>query len=184
MSAVLSDEQVVLLDDDGMPLGSASKDEVHGYDTPLHLAFSCYIIDPAGRVLVTRRALTKRTWPGVWTNSYCGHPMPGEPLEEAVSRRAEQELGAGIDDLRCALPDFRYRAVDAAGIVENEICPVFVATVRGPLEPNPAEVSEWAWVAGESLRPAVALAPFAFSPWMRDQLRDLAEAGYLGKGRR
>lgn len=163
-------ELVVLLDEAGAAVGSAPKTEVHGRVTPLHLAFSCYLLDGAGDVLVTRRALTKPTWPGVWTNSFCGHPAPGEGIESAVARRAAEELAVGIASLRAALPDFRYRAVDAGGIEENEICPVFLASAAGDVAPDPAEVAEWAWVRPEALARAVTLAPFAFSPWMREQL--------------
>ena len=126
-------ELVVLLADDGTPIGTADKATVHGPDTPLHLAFSCHIFDPSGRVLVTRRAISKLTWPGVWTNSFCGHPGPGESINDAVHRRAEQELGIVLDSLTLALPDFRYRAVDASGIVEHEICPVFCARIDSPV---------------------------------------------------
>lgn len=165
-----SPETVVLLADDGAVIGTAPKATVHTTQTPLHLAFSCHIFDDAGRVLVTRRALGKKTWPGVWTNAFCGHPAPGEDPIQAITRRAERELGLTITDLRVALPDFRYRAVDASGIVENEICPVYTARAVGDLSPADDEVAEWAWVDPDQLRSAVAGAPFAFSPWLGWQL--------------
>lgn len=163
-------EEVVLLSDDGTPVGTADKAAVHTTDTPLHLAFSCHLFDGEGRVLVTRRALGKLTWPGVWTNSFCGHPAPGEDMESAVVRRAATELGATIENLVVTLPDFRYRAVDAAGIVENEICPVYTATVTGDLAPSPDEVAEWQWVDPRVLLAAVEATPWAFSPWLTLQL--------------
>jgi isopentenyl-diphosphate delta-isomerase len=163
-------EEVVLLADDGTPAGVADKATVHTANTPLHLAFSCHLFDGDGRILVTRRALGKQTWPGVWTNSFCGHPGPGEAMEDAVVRRARDELGATIDNLTVALPDFRYRAVDASGIVENEICPVYTATVSGGLAPVASEVAEWEWVDARTLLAAVDATPWAFSPWLTLQL--------------
>lgn len=163
-------EFVVLLADDGTPIGTADKATVHTSDTPLHQAFSCHVFDDAGRVLVTRRALTKKTWPGVWTNSFCGHPAPGEDIAEAIARRAERELGLVVTDVRVALPDFRYRAVDASGVVENEICPVFTARASGDPQPADDEVAEWAWVEPVALRRAVSATPFAYSPWIGWQL--------------
>lgn len=166
-------EQVVLLDESGEAIGTADKVAVHTTDTALHLAFSCHVYNEAGQVLVTRRALSKLTWPGVWTNSFCGHPAPGESFEDAIARRASDELGITVGDVSLILPDFRYRAVDASGIVENEVCPVFRAVTTSEVNPNPAEVSEFAWVSPEALATAATAAPYAFSPWLGWQLAQL-----------
>ena len=131
---------VILVNEDGAEVGTAEKATVHTTDTPLHLAFSCHIFNPEGKVLITRRALSKKTWPGVWTNSACGHPGPGESMEDAIRRRARDELGLELEIIAEALPDFRYRAVDASGIVENEICPVFVARATSDPSPQAEEV--------------------------------------------
>lgn len=169
-------ERVVLLDDEGRACGAAAKEEVHHGSTPLHMAFSCHVMDDAGRVLLTRRALTKRTWPGTWTNSFCGHPQPFEPVPDAVARRAEHELRLAISDVRLALPDFRYRAVDASGVVENEVCPVYVARAASSFDPNPDEVMETRWVDPADLAAALTATPWAFSPWLVLQAQELSAA--------
>ncbi|MDQ1583941.1 MAG: isopentenyl-diphosphate Delta-isomerase [Microbacteriaceae bacterium] len=169
----LAAESVVLLADDGSPVGLADKATVHGVDTPLHLAFSCHVFDGEGRILVTRRAIGKLTWPGVWTNSFCGHPGPGESIEDAVIRRASDELGIRLENLTLVLPDFRYRAVDPSGVVENEVCPVFTATTTSELTPAASEVAEWQWVEPRTLLAAVDATPWAFSPWLTLQLPQL-----------
>lgn len=170
MDAVTNQDVVVLLDDEGRPCGTADRASVHHERTPRHLAFSCYIFDDLGRVLMTRRALAKRTWPGVWTNACCGHPRPGESFEDAIARRVSDELGAQVDDLSVVLPDFAYRAVDASGIVENEVCPVYAARLVGSLDPDPAEVMEHAWAAPEDLEAVALRAPWLLSPWSASQI--------------
>lgn len=166
-----TEDLVVLLADDGSPVGTHPRSTVHGGETPLHLAFSCHVHDDRGRLLMTRRALGKRTWPGVWTNSFCGHPRPGEEMTDAVHRYAQRELGLGIRDLRVVLPDFRYRAVDASGIVENELCPVFVARTDDVPVPDPDEVAEHVWADPDDVRAVAERAPWALSPWFVEQLR-------------
>lgn len=163
------EDLVVLLDAEHRPVGTAPREGVHGTDTPLHLAFSCWLLDDDGRVLVTRRALGKRSWPGVWTNSFCGHPRPGEELVDAVVRHAQRELGVAVRDVAPLIPDFVYRAVDASGVVEHEFCPVFVARAASPLAPSPDEVVEHRWLEVEDYRAALRTAPWALSPWLVEQ---------------
>lgn len=173
-------ELVVLLTEDGTPCGTALKSEVHHRDTPLHLAFSCWLLDDSGRTLLSRRAEVKRTWPGVWTNSFCGHPAPGEDIADAVVRRARDELGCEIEGVELLLPDFRYRAVMADGTVENEICPVYTARLATEPAPNPAEVDRLSWVPLASLQELVDQHPGELSPWAREQLPQLSTALLAG----
>ena len=124
-------------------------------------------------MLVTRRALGKRTWPGVWTNSFCGHPAPGETIEDAVAppRRSTSSVSRSAT-LELVLPDFRYRATDAAGIVENEICPVLHRDrPRRRCSPTPDEVAECAWADPARLAPRSRRPP---SPSARGSCLQLA----------
>jgi isopentenyl-diphosphate delta-isomerase len=171
-------EQVVLLDPDGSVCGLADKATVHGATTPYHLAFSSYVFDPAGRLLVSRRALFKATFPGIWTNSCCGHPGPGEDPEQAVRRRLQQELGLTPTRLLLALPDFSYRA-SFQGIEEHELCPVFLARVDAEPVLDPTEVEAVAWWPWPRFV-AAALAPDStISPWAREQVRQLEAGGHV-----
>ena len=163
------DEHVVLLDSARRPCGTAPKSTVHTTDTPLHLAFSCYLFR-GDELLLTRRADSKRAFPGIWTNTCCGHPAPGEALEDAVVRRVRHELGLSVEALRLVLSDFAYRAVDPSGIVENEYCPVFVGTAVGEPVPLPAEVASVRWVPWAEVVATAA----GLSPWAQLQIPHLA----------
>jgi len=167
-------EQVILLDEAGHAIGTAPKRDVHHQATPLHLAFSCYVFDGDGALLLTRRALHKPTWPGVWTNSFCGHPAPGEDLAEAVRRRAVQELGVRLDEVQLVLPAFRYEAVMPDGVRENEMCPVFTAVTSDDVAPAPDEVAAAAWVEWRCFRDDVTAGTREVSPWCRQQVMDLS----------
>ena len=174
-------ERVVLLSEVGEAVGTEAKATVHHRadegGTALHLAFSCHVYDDAGRFLLTRRALGKKAFPGVWTNGFCGHPGPGESPAEAVLRRAPQELGVPVRDVAEVLPDFRYRAVDASGMEEHEVCPVFRARMHGDPAPERDEVAEWCWVEPAELTAALAAVPRAFSPWLVEQWQQGAFEG-------
>jgi isopentenyl-diphosphate Delta-isomerase len=168
----VSAELVVLVDDDGNPMGTAPKAEVHHESTPLHLAFSCYVLDDSGRLLVTQRALSKATFPGVWTNTCCGHPAPGEAIQDAVVRRVGEELGITLHDVRLVLPAFRYTALMDNGVLENEMCPVFTATSADDVRADPAEVEEHRWEPWSEFRESV-LAGRDVSSWCREQVAQL-----------
>lgn len=178
------DEEVVLLDEAGNQRGAAGKAGVHHDRTPLHLAFSCYVFDPAGKFLLTRRADTKRVFPGVWTNSCCGHPAPGEPMPDAIRRRVRQELGLELGELRLILPRFRYQA-RMNGVLENEMCPVYAGYTGpsglgdpgdfagGPLAPDPAEVADAKWVDWTDFTSQVSNGQQPISPWCALQVAEL-----------
>ncbi|PID98612.1 MAG: hypothetical protein CSA83_00330 [Actinomycetales bacterium] len=167
-------DHVVLLDNDGNPIGTAPRLEVHTTETPLHLAFSTYLFNSQGELLLTRRALSKRTWPGVWTNSCCGHPKKGEDISRAARRRIKEELGLNVGPLTEVLPDFRYTATDASGIVENEICPVFAGFVTDEIpEPDPNEVMDVLWVPWADLVSSIEAVPALYSPWAVLQVAEM-----------
>ena len=167
------DELVVLQTPDGRPRGTARKAEVHQATTPYHLAFSCYVFDERDRLLVTRRAGSKLTWPGVWTNSCCGHPGPGERVEDAVRRRLDEELGLAAGRLRLALPDFSYRA-SLHGVEEHELCPVCLARAGTEPVPDPTEVGAVAWCSFAEFAERAARPGSDLSPWARLQAEQLA----------
>lgn len=176
-SGVEEVEVVVLLDEQGRATGTLPKAQAHHASTPLHLAFSSYVFDDDGRLLLTRRALTKRPFPGVWTNTVCGHPAPGEQLAEAAVRRAGQELGLRLEDVRLVLPRFRYRA-EMHGVMENEMCPVLVARAgRHRLRPDPVEVDDARWVPWDGFSASVHDGSQVVSPWCAEQVAQLRGLG-------
>ncbi|MGY9985687.1 isopentenyl-diphosphate Delta-isomerase [Citrobacter freundii] len=114
-------EHVILLNEQDQPCGTLEKYAAHTATTPLHSAFSCWIFNEQGQLLVTRRSLHKKAWPGVWTNSVCGHPQLGETNEAAIVRRARFELGADINLLTPVYADFRYRVARRFFLHQNAI---------------------------------------------------------------
>jgi isopentenyl-diphosphate delta-isomerase len=169
-------ELVVLVDEAGHAIGSAEKWATHHADTPLHLAFSCYVFDADGLFLMTRRALAKKVWPGVWSNTVCGHPAPGESLVGAIERRLDYELGMEARAVEVALPDHLYQAPPFGGIVEYEFCPVYVARAATWPQPNPREVDACGWVEwDEFVHEAETDTADVYSWWCKNQLKELKD---------
>lgn len=140
-------EHVVLVSKQDEDLGLAEKATVHTADTPLHRAFSSFLFNSRGELLLQQRAHHKKTWPGVWSNSACGHPQRGESYNAAVQRRLKFELGLDIavEKILMMLPDYLYR-YEHQGVVEHEFCPVFVIFANVEPNPNPEEVANTRWI--------------------------------------
>lgn len=166
-------EYIVLLDEDLHEIGTAPKLASHHMHTPLHKAFSCYIFDDQGRFLVTRRALSKKVWPGIWTNSLCGHPGPGESDHDAIARRAHEELGMTVRDITILLPHYRYTTPPFDGVIENEICPVYAARLNSASTVNPDEVEDIYWTPWHDYTHDLITHPDKFSYWATDQYKQL-----------
>lgn len=145
--------------------------EAHQDGGHLHRAFSVFLLD-GDRVLLQQRAAAKYHFPGLWTNSCCGHPSPGEDVVQQAVLRTQQELGVQVE-LR-VVGSFVYRATDpSSGLVEHEYDTVLVGSLpTAALDPDPAEVSATRLVPLEELSEELADDPAAFTPWL-DQALDL-----------
>ncbi len=169
---LMKEELIVLVDGQGNPIGTAPKLESHNENTPLHLAFSCYAFNDKGEFLVVQRAKSKKVFPGIWTNSCCGHPAPSEIMEDAIKRRLQFELGLSPQKIEVALPDFRYTA-EMGEIVENEICPVYLAKVKGEISANKKEVEDYYWLKWKDWVKQTEINPQGYSVWSVEQTRRL-----------
>ncbi|MEU4209558.1 isopentenyl-diphosphate Delta-isomerase [Streptomyces sp. NPDC026206] len=140
-----------LVDEDGRTTGTAEKLSAHVAPGRLHRAFSVFLFDDSGRLLLQRRALGKYHSPGVWSNTCCGHPYPDEPPFVAAARRTGEELGLAPALMREA-GTVRYNHPDpASGLVEQEYNHLFVGTVRAEPDPDPAEIAQTAFVTPAEL---------------------------------
>ena len=156
---------VILVDDGDRPLGVCDKLEAH-QKAHLHRAVSVFAFDPGGRLLIQQRAPGKYHSGGLWSNSACTHPRPGESNESAAQRSLAEELGLGATDWRYAFP-FLYRADVGTGLVEHEYDHVFMCCVTADSAPNAEEASATALTHLASLRAAMERTPELFTPWFR-----------------
>jgi isopentenyl-diphosphate delta-isomerase len=157
-------ERVILVDELDREIGFAEKLAAHRAGT-LHRAFSVFVFDASGRLLLQRRAAGKYHSGGLWSNTACGHPRPGEGTLSAARRRLREEMG-----VECGLRDafgFVYRAEVGGALVEHEFDHVFVGEYADDPAPDEAEVEGWKWIALDDLRGELARAPEAYSAWLR-----------------
>jgi isopentenyl-diphosphate Delta-isomerase len=140
-------ELIYYVDTNDAPTGEVcEKLKAHHKDTKLHAAFSCYVFDAQGKFLCTQRSSRKKVWANVWTNSFCGHPKPGETRESALLRRAQEELGLALTDIRLMIPKYIYKTPEFEGVVEHEFCPIYIARASSEVKHSLNEVENWLWV--------------------------------------
>lgn len=169
LPAAGGDDVVVLVDPGDVVVGVAPKIEAHR-EGRLHRAVSVVLFDDAGRVLLQRRADGKYHSGGLWSNTCCGHPRPGESVEDAARRRLRDELGIeGCDVAR--VDQFVYRAALEGGLVEHELDHVLVGSWNGRVEPDPDEVSETRWVDRDRLLAELVEAPGRYTVWIRSVIQ-------------
>ena len=158
-------EELILVDENDNPTGVSSKADCHDGDGELHRAFSVFVFNGKGELLLQQRSADKRLWPLFWSNSCCSHPRNGESMDVAVFRRLEQELG-----IRCELEfvyKFKYHARYGSEGSEREYCWVYVGTTEDPVRANDTEVAEWRFVKPEALDDELERQPDRFTPWMK-----------------
>ncbi|GGK95509.1 isopentenyl-diphosphate Delta-isomerase [Mangrovihabitans endophyticus] len=160
---------VELVDTDGRPMGETTVQEAHQVPGRLHRAFSVFLRDAQGRVLLQQRSAAKTRFPLRWANTCCGHPEPGEDLAVSAARRLVEEIGVGGVELR-EVGVYTYYAEDpASGRVEYEYDHVLVGAMpQGrKLMPDPDEVADLRWEHVETLMPTIGADPRAYAPWLR-----------------
>lgn len=156
--------EVVLVDENDNVIGTGEKIKTH-QEGKLHRAFSIFVFNSKGELLLQKRAKSKYHSGGLWTNTCCSHPRPRESIEEAIHRRLKEEMG-----FDCELKEmfsFSYEVKLDNNLFEHEYDHVFIGNFDGEPTPNPEEVDEWKWVDVEELKKDIQGNPDSYSYWLR-----------------
>jgi len=159
-------ESLILVDDADREIGHLDRANCHAGSGVLHRAFSLFIFNRNGALLLQQRAAGKKLWPLYWSNSCCSHPRRAESMDTAIHRRLDEELG-----LACPLHflfKFQYQAQFDAGTAERELCSVYIGRSTGRVRVDPAEIYDWRWVDTAVLQSQMTGPEAArFTPWFR-----------------
>ena len=164
-------ENLILVDERDNEIGSQSKTECHNGRGILHRAFSLFLFNDRGELLLQRRGKQKRLWPGYWSNSCCSHPRQGESLPIAMKRRLSDELNIAAE-LEYVY-QFCYQAKYSSAGSENELCHVYLGNVSGELRPNDSEIESIRFVPAKELDLELASTPREFTPWLKQEWQTL-----------
>lgn len=147
--SVIGAEALILVDEADREVGHASRSRCHEGRGLLHRAFSLFIFNDRGEVLIQQRSAAKRLWPLYWSNSCCSHPRRSESMEAAIHRRLHEELG-----LKCLLHflfKFQYQAQFDGASAEHELCSVYIGRSAAPVRASGEEIAAWRWVSPQAL---------------------------------
>lgn len=161
---------VILVDENDTPVGTMEKLAAH-QEGRLHRAFSVFAFDKVGRLLLQRRAPHKYHSAGLWTNTCCSHPAPGEETEAAAHRRLQEEMG--FDCPLVPAGHLLYRVEFDNGLTEHEFDHIFIGSFDGEPALNPEEADASRWATPEELRTELKEHPEQFTYWFRLALEDV-----------
>ena len=164
-------ERLITVDADDKVTGYCTRAQCHAGDGMRHRAFSIFIFDRAGRVLLQQRSTQKALWPLYWSNSCCSHPRAGESTVTAAQRRLTEELG--IDVPLTYVYKFAYQARYNQTGSENELCTVFIGQTDMDIQANPEEIKSWRYISPEDLDAELAATPERFTPWLKMEWKRL-----------
>jgi isopentenyl-diphosphate delta-isomerase len=165
-------EELILVDENDVETGFLSKAECHNGDGKLHRAFSVFLFNDAGELLIQQRSQLKRLWPGYWSNTCCSHPRKGESMPIATQRRLYDELH--IESSLEFVYKFAYQADFGPAGSENELCHVYLGKVSGDITPNEHEIDAIRFISPEVLIKELESRPQDFTPWFKMEWQTLA----------
>jgi isopentenyl-diphosphate delta-isomerase len=158
------EDTLILVDEHDNITGYGTKLKVH-QEGHLHRAFSLFVVNEAGQLLLQKRALSKYHSGGLWANTCCSHPLKGEKTDETIHTRLIEEMG--FDCELKPLFQFIYRAKFNNGLTEYELDQVYIGFYEGAPNPNPAEVCDWKWIDIEALKEDLLNAPDKYVYWLK-----------------
>ena len=164
-------EDLILVDRQDAEIGFLSKAECHNGAGVLHRAFSLFLFNDSGELLLQQRSTQKRLWPGYWSNSCCSHPRRGESMEVATRRRLSDEL-----NLETALEHvyhFCYTASFGDAGSENELCHVYLGRASDAVYANESEIADTRFVGAAELGVEMQDFPERFTPWFKQEWDEL-----------